>query len=502
MKTNMALIAAAFAAMAANAGIPQAELAMVRDYGAKKLISISKSAPKSLRFTKAEAEAIHSAWMVERKAIGYVEKRPFKYGHAFMKWASLYRESHPDYLGLTPYGTRGISPEGWSKRFLHQSKLCVSNPSVVDKIIADWQRKGAKEYLCVCENDGLMGFCRCGKCCALDVGKPGEAFTLHKTDRYLDFWNRVCERAIAVRPDVKVIAYAYSAYRFPPRRERVRYPDALLLGYVPSIFDDAKADIAGWRKAGLKRFFVRPNFLCNKGVLPRGLERFIYDNYRQMREAGAIGTDHDLYGDGDPAMAFEVYGALRQAVDANVAFETVERDWCARFGAAAETAKAYYARVRARCGVRWPTLLADLKGKYGDFLDDSHFGAYIYRLHTKEDLRGDLDLLESFSGAELDAVAAKRFADLKTNVRHQMMSWCIEAGDTSQSRAELETFRAANRDALGPMLGFWYRRFPDPADKDAARSVEVLPPGIGTALGADRFERSAKAAGVVNASKK
>ena len=70
MKTNMALIAIAFAAMAANAGIPQAELAMVRDYGAKKLISISKSAPKSLRFTKAEAEAIHSAWMAERKAIG------------------------------------------------------------------------------------------------------------------------------------------------------------------------------------------------------------------------------------------------------------------------------------------------------------------------------------------------------------------------------------------------------------------------------------------------
>jgi len=197
-----------------------------------------------------------------------------------------------------------------------------------------------------------------------------------------------------------------------------------------------------------------------------------------------------------------VYVALRQAVDANVAFETVERDWCARFGAAAETAKAYYARVRARCGVRWPTLLADLKGKYGDFLDDSHFGAYIYRLHTKEDLRGDLDLLESFSGAETDAATAKRFVDLKTNVRHQMMSWCIEAGDASQSRAELEAFRAANRDALGPMLGFWYRRFPDPADKDAARSVEVLPPGIGTAFGADRFERSAKAAGEVNAPKK
>ena len=107
-----------------------------------------------------------------------------------MKWAAMFRDSHPDYLGLTPYGTRGIMPEGWPKRFLHQSKLCVSNPAVEDQIISDWRRKGAKEYLCVCENDGMMGFCRCERCRALDADLPGETFTLHKTDRYLGFWYR------------------------------------------------------------------------------------------------------------------------------------------------------------------------------------------------------------------------------------------------------------------------------------------------------------------------
>ena len=482
---------AAFAA-AQPAELPPAELAMVRDYGIKKLVSVSGGAPKPLQFSKAEAEAIHAAWVADRKAMGYVERRPFKYGHAFKDWAARFGKTHPDYLGLTPYGTRGIVPEGFPKRFLHQSKLCVSNPAVVEQIVSDWKRKGAPAHLCVCENDGLMGFCRCEKCIALDADLPGETFTVHKTDRYLDFWNRVCASAKAVRPDVTVIAYAYSAYRFPPRRVRVEHPDTLALGYVPSLFDDAKADVVAWRKAGLKRFFVRPNYLCNKGVMPRGLERFIYDNYRQMREAGAIGFDYDLYGDGDPPVAFEIYVALRQAVDANVSFEMIERDWCGRFGAAAETARAYYARVRERCTARWPALLADLKRECGDFLDDSHFGAKAFRLHSKADFEGDLVLLEAFSGVETDAAAARRFADLKVNVRNQMMSWCVEAGDPSQNRDELEAFRAAHRDALGPLLGFWYRRFPLDKDNPTMRDIRSLPKGITTAFGSDRFERAAK----------
>ena len=55
---------------------------------------------------------------------------------------------------------------------------------------------------------------------------------------------RLCVRARAIRPDVKVVSYIYSYYRHPPRRERIAYPENMVFGIVPLLMDDYRADLA------------------------------------------------------------------------------------------------------------------------------------------------------------------------------------------------------------------------------------------------------------------
>ena len=167
---------------------------------------------------------------------------PFAYGHAFTKWQDRFEKTHPEYIAMQKDGSRHFWNGAWSK-------LCISNPGVVDQIIADWQAAGTPRYLNVCENDGA-GLCVCANCVALDCDLPGEDFLAHKTDRYLNFWNRVAAKAKTIRPDVQVSAYIYSYYRHAPRRERVEHPDNMVFGTVPSLADDYRAFFESWKKGG------------------------------------------------------------------------------------------------------------------------------------------------------------------------------------------------------------------------------------------------------------
>lgn len=144
-------------------------------------------------------------------------------------------------------GSRGL-PDQLKNRV----KLCVSNEAVVDQIISDWQANGAKKYLNVCPNDGTPGFCRCPRCLALDERRENERFLDHLTDRYVNFWNRIAAKAVKIRPDVTLVTYAYSYYRFAPRREKIQYPENILLGLVPMLMEDNRRimeEAEGWSPA-------------------------------------------------------------------------------------------------------------------------------------------------------------------------------------------------------------------------------------------------------------
>lgn len=326
----------------------------------------------------------------------HFEKRKVNMSHAFTDWNRRFFKTHPEYLAKRPGGGRG-SADFEARQSNLYGKLCVSNEGVVDQIIADWQAKGAPEIMNACLNDG-HGFCTCEKCLALDVDPIGGAEAMyasndaHVTDRYVNFWNRVIRKAIRIRPDMKLASYAYFSTRFAPRREKIEYPENIVLGIVPGQEDDARKMVEDWKKAGLKYFKLRPNYLCYHGTLPRGYERFLVEDFKMFRDAGMIGCDFDG-GPGNEFLEFEVYAIARVIADPDLAFERIENDYLRQFGAAAETMREYYHRIRER-GEK--ALYAKKYAKTGKeaVLDDSHLIDTVVAAHPTEEILKDRTLLE------------------------------------------------------------------------------------------------------------
>ena len=177
-------------------------------------------APKALRRTEAQiAQANKDVryWKLRQK-MWIREEMPF--GHAFTTWNNKYLETHPEYLALQKNGERGTSKK--DSRDAKYMKLCVSNEDVVDVIVENYVKAGKPKYYNICPNDGYS-FCRCEKCRALDCPQTDDERELkfsqavNLTDRYVNFWNRIAKKIVAIRPDVMLDTYAYSCYRDPPR---------------------------------------------------------------------------------------------------------------------------------------------------------------------------------------------------------------------------------------------------------------------------------------------
>ena len=264
----------------------------------------------------------------------------FKYGHAFAKWWDKYGKDHPEWFGMDTTGRRGLD-----LAYRGREKLCLSNPEVIEAIAREYIAAGRPAYYNVCPNDGTPGFCRCANCMKLDTRTPGEDFYAHLTDRYLWFWNKLTARLMKERKDVTIITYIYSYYRHPPRREKVEFPDNMLFGMVPNMFDDNVKFFSLWKKAGAKRIFLRPNDLCHGTPMPRGLEKRIYDKFQQARTFNIFGTDYDG-GFGNRSIDLECYVAFRMVHDPALSFDAIMKEYCSAFGAAAPEVAEFYAAWR------------------------------------------------------------------------------------------------------------------------------------------------------------
>ena len=354
-------------------------------------------------------------------------KHVFRYGHAFLDWYDRFAKTHPEYLALDEAGNRG-NAENPSR-----TMLCVSNEGVVDQILADWRAAGRPKYLNACENDG-GGLCRCADCRALDCDLPGEDFHAHKTDRYLNFWNRIAAKAVRERPDVQVTGYIYAFYRHHPRRERIEYPDNMTFGTVPSLADDWLDFYEGWRKAGLKRYFLRPNFHSSTASLPRGAEKLIYDVFCYCRDHGMIGADFDTYPGRFPT-ALENYVAVRLVAEPALSFERIVDDYCSAYGEAADDVRAYYARIRARRTAADAATRAALKS--ANLLDDSQTSVRQMDPHTEAALREDAKLLIAARDRVRDPMARRRLEALIVQAREYVLVYRFFDADRSGDRARL-----------------------------------------------------------------
>lgn len=395
----------------------------------------------------------------------HLTRAQYAYGHAFSKWNDrFYDTPKREYMAMWNGGKRGhhIKAKG---KYVH---ICYSNPRVLDQIIADWCEKGTNRYLNACASDSRTTHCRCDGCRALDADAPGEDFLFCKSDRQVWFWNELTKKAMAIRPDVKVIGYIYANYRQPPRRWKLEYPDHFIGGVVPSIYDDSNKLISGWKAKGLKEFLVRPNYLCSKVAVSRGLERYFFEDFKENLKQGMVGVDEDNFKrDFSMAVAFEFYSIARAISDPTLSFEEVERDYLKQFGAAAAEMKEYYGRVRARGEAARLRKMNDAGVKQA--LDDSELALVAYDGHSIADLDGDIAVIDrALARTDLSAEERKRVEEARLVVEHGKLTIdFIRKGrgnapeaDFLAAAAKLKEFRLAHGKARD-MREQWQSFFSD-----------------------------------------
>ena len=381
--------------------------------------------PNALRRSEAQiaqANADAKRWKLRQK-MWIRESMPF--GHAFTTWNDKYRDTHPEYLALQSNGERGTANKG--SRAARFMKLCLSNEDVVDVIVSQYVKAGKPKYYNICPNDGY-GFCRCEKCRALDCPQTDDERALkfskavNLTDRYVNFWNRIAKKIVAIRPDVMLDTYAYSCYREPPRRERVAYPDNMCFGMVPSQEDDNFAQIRAWKAKGMKHFKLRPNYLCYRGWIPRGYERFFLENFKMNYREGMIGTDYDGAPRGE-VTAFECYAIARAHQNPEISFEQIEKEFLSQYGKAAPKMKEYFDRVRER---NEKALYAKQRRNAADkevVPDDSFLAETVLGANPTEELEKDEAILrEALKTPGLSEAELRRVRAMAVLPRHAILT--------------------------------------------------------------------------------
>ena len=433
------------------------EFAFVRPYfwNPKLIAGNNKRVPEELRFSSSEVyrkRLEHIVW-TRRMRLGANEI--IRFGHAFTDYQDRFLKTHPEYLGMNQDGSRGL-PDQLKNRV----KLCVSNEAVVDQIISDWQANGAKKYLNVCPNDGTPGFCRCPRCLALDERRENERFLDHLTDRYVNFWNRIAAKAVKIRPDVTLVTYAYSYYRFAPRREKIQYPENILLGLVPMLMEDNRRIMEEWRKAGVRHFFLRPNDLCYEAVYFRGFERGIWEQFSAARDIGLNGMDFDAC-IGNPVTELDFYIAARAMAKPQMSFEEIEKEYLSIYGAAAPAVKKFYELYRRNGDKMMRKVYRKLKQEKRYLLDSGQIPIVIQEkinfYYPVSLMREASALLEETLqyASELNESERRHLARLKSLNDHSIMTFELvealnrKAADIEEKRNKLLKYRIQHKD-----LGF------------------------------------------------
>ncbi len=263
-------------------------------------------------------------------------------------------EEHPEWFALQADGTR--SQAGVGNRW----RLCKSNPALIEFVAADIVARLDENPVLRCvslsPNDGgYSSHCMCEACKRLD---PPEAPTVrflvfekvgqsrrHEieypalTDRMVWYWNQIAERVTKVHPDVLFLAEAYSLWSTPPVRERV-HPN-LVVRYVPSGTEGWE----GWRQAGAKRIYWRPNILLagrRDGMLHVMVDQ-LAETMQFMADRGMLATDFDSVQHHWSVHGLNYYAAARLNWNPHLTPDEILDSYCRPgFGEGAEAVKQYF----------------------------------------------------------------------------------------------------------------------------------------------------------------
>jgi hypothetical protein len=274
-------------------------------------------------------------------------------GHAYDDYWTRYGKDHPDWFALQPNGSRDQSASRARPR------LCKSNPDLIAEIarnkIAELRADPTLLGVSIAPSDGgRTMFCTCTNCEALDAPdgrkiKWGDVEHVSYTDRVVWFWNAIAERVAKEYPDKLLVVDVYSTYSAPPVK-RTLHPNLLLRvatlgGYLSQAARKQETDdFAAWARAG-GRFYWRPNLLteARRTGYPLLYPHTVAEDFRQVVEAGALGTDFDCICQHWATQGLNYYVVARLHWDVKQDVDALIDDYCrAGFGPAAKSVRRYY----------------------------------------------------------------------------------------------------------------------------------------------------------------
>jgi len=284
------------------------------------------------------------------------------YGHAFGDYWERFGKDHPDWFAQQPNGSRDQgrkSPE--------RARLCVSNPGLQQQVAADAiaKLKANPALYCVSisPNDGgPQCFCTCPACEAwdaqdgpvLDMRIGGDGKHVSLTDRYVKFYNAVAAIVSKELPDRKLGAYAYSAYRTPPRH--VTLHPSVFIGYVGFTYlnDAARQESQeawlAWAKAAPGGLFLRPNLFMTGMGFPVFYPHRLGADLKMCAQKGMKVTDFDTCFNHWALSGVNYYLTMCLIWDPTREVDQIIDDYCqAGWGPAARPVRQYLDAVERVC---------------------------------------------------------------------------------------------------------------------------------------------------------
>ncbi len=409
----------------------------------------NKELPEPFQLTEEQFRQKHDEVNLWLKRMRMGTSLELHYGHAFTQWWEKYGDEHPEYFALYK-GKRAPARPTMPETI----KMCPSSPGLHKQIIDNWLAQNPRpKCINTCEND-WGDYCECDACRKLDMPPlPGKKWDDDLTDRYLYFSNTISRMAAQHDPDVIVSMYAYSCYRFPPRREKVE-PN-LVIGFVPSMMqpEETAAMYKGWRDAGAMKLFLRPNDHHVNTGFPMGFEKQMFAAFQLGVQNHIIGTDYDSLHNFWPATGIADYILARGHCHPKATFEQLEDEYASAFGAAKDDIKAYYRYWREQIWEKriYPNRQAIAeRGLHGNFRRGLVWDLHKYYQSADFD-QTDAILTSAAARPGLSPQAATRVADLQLANRHVRLTYdaiVAKPEERFDKARALIAFRMENLDRL------------------------------------------------------
>lgn len=410
------------------------------------------------------------------------------YDHNFADYWERFGKSNPEYFHLLPNGKREPLAGDTAGNFI---SLCLSQPLLLKQIIADWKNRAHKEdasdrpYVNACENDTPI-MCTCEKCRALDADDPrfatsdywGKGITLdnsHKwalakadwgedqscikeqpalSDRYASFCLNLLSEAKKIKPDAKVIGYAYANYTEPPKTVKLNediiiinvYP--LWFPYTAEMSNAFRKNWEGWKNTGAVLYF-RPNLLNAGANLPIFYARQFVNDFSFAARNGMIASQLDSLLGAWSAQGPTLYAVARVHEHPDWSADKILNEYYSGFGKARDAVKKYFEYWESYSAAMDKKSVEDycLEEKDKTGRSGGTFKNYVriaHRLFTPESFSNARKLInKAIENAKGDTLAEQRVSFIEKGLTDAELTTTTRAAQSQMEKSPSEENRKA-----------------------------------------------------------